>query len=42
MFVGHSVTSVGIAPDPSKVRAIKDMPDPSCVADVRRVMGMAN
>ncbi len=42
MFVGHSVTSDGIAPDPNKVRAIMAMPEPSCVADVRRVMGMAN
>lgn len=40
MFVGHN--SDGIAPDPSKVRAIMDIPEPSCVADVRRVMGMAN
>lgn len=41
-FVGHSVTSDWIAPDPSKVRAIQEMPEPSCVANVRWLMGMAN
>lgn len=30
MSVGHSYTSDQIAPDPSKLRAILDMPQPSC------------
>jgi len=42
MFLGHSLSTEGVKPDPSKVKAILDMPEPTCVADVRRVMGMAN
>ncbi len=42
MFLGHSLSTEGAKPDPGKVKAILDMPEPTCVADVRRVMGMAN
>ncbi|KAJ8340717.1 hypothetical protein SKAU_G00353500 [Synaphobranchus kaupii] len=36
IFVGY-----GITPDPDKVKAILEMPEPSCVADIRRVMAKA-
>ncbi|KAL6461067.1 hypothetical protein MHYP_G00310330 [Metynnis hypsauchen] len=42
LFVGHKITANGLEADPNKVRAILQMPEPTCVADVRRVMGMAN
>lgn len=42
MFVGHKVTADGIEPDPNKVRAIMEMPDPENVADVRRLLSLAN
>lgn len=42
MFVGHKVTANGIEPDPNKVKAIQQLPQPTCVEDVRRLMGMAN
>lgn len=42
LFVGHRITAKGIVPDPNKIKAIKQMPEPAFVADVRRVMGMAN
>lgn len=41
LFVGHKVSSEGIAPDPEKVRAIVEMTTPQNVADVRRFLGMA-
>ncbi|KAL0150323.1 hypothetical protein M9458_054431, partial [Cirrhinus mrigala] len=41
-FVGHRVSSKGIEPDPNKVKAILQMPEPTQVEDVRRLMGMAN
>ncbi|XP_051782102.1 uncharacterized protein K02A2.6-like [Erpetoichthys calabaricus] len=42
MFVGHKVSANGIEPDPNKVKAIQQLPQPTCVADVRCLMGMAN
>ena len=42
MFVGHKVSAKGIEPDPNKVKAIQQLPQPTCVEDVRRLMGMAN
>ncbi|KAL6475040.1 hypothetical protein MHYP_G00160800 [Metynnis hypsauchen] len=42
MFVGHRVTADGVTPDPDKIRAIMEMPEPQNVEGVRRVMGMAN
>eukprot|EP00064_Thunnus_orientalis_P001073 superscaffoldBa00000066_g1074 len=40
-FLGHCITTEGVNPDPSKVKALLEMPEPACVADIRRVMGMA-
>lgn len=41
IFVGHKVSAAGIAPDPEKIRAVREMPIPQNVADVRRFLGMA-
>lgn len=31
-----------LEPDPNKVKAIREMPEPTCVVDVHRLLGMAN
>lgn len=41
-FLGHVVSGEGIRPDPNKIRAIRGMPPPKDVADVKRFMGMVN
>lgn len=41
MFMGHCVTADSVTPDPDKVRAIMEMPEPTRVDGVRRVMGVA-
>ena len=41
-FLGHVINSQGIRADPDKIKAIRDMPEPKDVADVRRFMGMVN
>ena len=41
-FIGHIIDSEGIRVDPEKVRAIKEMPVPENVSDVRRFLGMVN
>ena len=41
-FLGHVISGDGIKPDPKKVQAILDMPDPLNVAELRRVLGMIN
>ena len=38
-FIGHLITSKGFKPDPEKVRAILDMPKPTNVSGVRRIIG---
>ena len=38
-FIGHLITSKGLKPDPEKVRAILDMPKPTNVSGVRRILG---
>ena len=39
-FLGYSVQSSGIAPSPSKVQVLRDLPPPQNVKDVRRYIGM--
>ena len=39
-FLGHLVTADGVRPDPAKLKAIADMPSPTCVEELRRVLGM--
>ena len=38
-FLGHIVSSEGIATDPEKIRAVMDWPVPGCVKDVRAFVG---
>ena len=39
-FMGHIIDANGLTTDPSKVKAITGFPQPSCVSDVRRFLGM--
>ena len=41
-FIGHLLTADVIVTDPKKVRAIKDMPDPTDVTSLKRCLGMVN
>ena len=41
-YVGHRITAKGITADPSKVEAIVEMPTPTDVKALRRVLGMVN
>ena len=41
-FVGHKLTSQGVAPDPQKVEAILQIPRPTDVHSLRRILGMIN
>lgn len=40
IFLGHRINEQGISPDPSKVKAIQEMPAPIDVHGVRRFLGM--
>ena len=39
-FLGHAVTSVGLKPDPEKVKAIRDMKEPSHITELREFIGL--
>lgn len=41
VYVGHTVFSDGIEPDPEKTQAIRDWPTPRTPEDVRRFLGFA-
>ena len=41
-FLGHIVTPQGIGIDPEKVKAVKEMPTPTDVPSLRRLLGMVN
>jgi hypothetical protein len=41
-YVGHVVSGQGLSPDPEKVRAIVNMPTPTCAEDLSRFIGMGN
>ena len=41
-FMGHTITSEGLKPDPAKVEAIQRMPAPANKQDVRRLLGTVN
>ena len=42
VFHGHKFSKDGMSPDPAKVDAINNMPPPTNVTELRRVLGMAN
>ena len=41
-FLGHTISRQGIAPDPKKVQAVKDWPEPTNVKEVQAVLGFMN
>ena len=41
-FIGHVLTPEGLKPDPCKVEAIEQMPDPTDVHSLHRFLGMVN
>jgi hypothetical protein len=41
MYLGHVVNRNGVAPDPSKITAIKNFPQPRTVRDVRAFLGLS-
>ena len=41
-FLGFIISGDGIRPDPKKVKAITDMPEPTNITELRRVLGMIN
>ena len=41
-YLGHVISSQGIAPDPKKVEAVKNFPIPTSVREVRQFLGMAS
>ena len=42
VFIGHVLGTDAIRPDPAKVKAIPDMPNPTDVAGARRLLGVIN
>lgn len=40
IFLGHQISAEGISPCPDKVRAIIELPKPTCKADLQRFLGM--
>ena len=40
-FIGHIATDQGLCVDPAKVQAIKEMPMPTNIAAVQRLLGLA-
>ena len=41
-FLGHQVSSQGVAPLPDKVAAIRNFPQPTCSSQLRQFIGMVN
>ena len=41
-YMGHLVTAGGLKPDPGKIDAVCNMPEPKYVKTVRRFCGFAN
>ena len=41
-FLGHIVSQKGIEIDPEKLEAIKNLPQPNNISDLRRLLGMVN
>ena len=41
-FLGHIITPEGISIDPEKVKAVAEMPTPTDIPSLRRLLGMVN
>lgn len=41
-FLGHIVSKDGLKPDPEKVKAVEQMPQPTCKQEVLRLLGFVN
>ena len=41
-FLGQTIDGKGVSPDPSKIKAIQELPRPKNVTEVRRFLGMIN
>ena len=41
-YMGHLLTSDGLAPDPLKISAVKDIPEPKNVKELQRFLGFIN
>ncbi|KAK2709399.1 hypothetical protein QYM36_013157 [Artemia franciscana] len=41
-YFGHVISSEGMQPDPDKIRAINNMPSPSCREELQTLLGMIN
>ena len=41
-FMGHIIGKEGLKPDPAKVKAVEEMPQPSCKQEVSRFPGFVN
>lgn len=41
-YLGHIYSKNGVSPDPEKVKAVKEMPSPTCVKDLQRFLGILN
>ena len=41
-YLGHVVSGDGVAPDPEKIRAIREFPRPTNLSKLRRFLGMAS
>ena len=40
--MGQRITKDGVSPDPKKVQALRNIPDPTNVAELKRILGMIN
>lgn len=41
-FIGHGLSDARVKPDPAKMPAVKDMPEPANVSELRSFLGMIN
>ena len=42
LFLGHKVSGTSISPDPEKIKAVAEWPQPNSVTEVRQFLGFAN
>ena len=41
-YIGHLLTDKGLKPDPGKIKAVLEMPKPTDVARIQRLIGFVN